>query len=204
MAEICEPPRYSALTFYLKLYRITEHPKTLQKLSKTIRQAKKLGSNSSLYSDTKKGKKILNKKNGKITKQTHAFRGAASSFNVEILNYFNLEVQLKDTESAIKSKLIVLLSELGGLRFVASLVLVFKKTESEDKTKYGTFYSNSEAEIIINESETDDVFQTVYTTVILNTQKSLRKGSGCIIGSVIDHIVSVSKYRIRPFKEKID
>ena len=81
---------------------------------------------------------------------------------------------------------------------------MFKKTESEDKTKYDTFYSNSEAEIIINESEIDDVFQSVCTTVILSKQKSLRKGSGCIINSVIDHIISVSKYRIRPFKERID
>ena len=83
---------------------------------------------------------------------------------------------------------------------MTSLILVFKKTESEDKTKYDTSYSNSEAEIIINESEIDDVFQSVYNTVILNTQKSLRKGSGC----VIDHIISVSRYRIRPFKERID
>ena len=35
---------------------ITEHPKTSHKLSKTIRQAEKVGSNSSLYSDTKKVK----------------------------------------------------------------------------------------------------------------------------------------------------
>ena len=35
---------------------ITEHPKTSHKLFKTIRQAKKVGSNSSLYSDTKKVK----------------------------------------------------------------------------------------------------------------------------------------------------
>ena len=33
---------------------ITEHPETSQKLSKTIRQAEKVGSNSSLYSDIKK------------------------------------------------------------------------------------------------------------------------------------------------------
>ena len=32
---------------------ITEHPKTSHKLSKTIRQAEKVGSNNSLYSDTK-------------------------------------------------------------------------------------------------------------------------------------------------------
>ena len=32
---------------------ITEHPKTLHKLPKTLRQTKKIASNSSLYSDTK-------------------------------------------------------------------------------------------------------------------------------------------------------
>ena len=32
---------------------ITEHPKTLHKLSKTIRKGEKVDSNSSLYSDTK-------------------------------------------------------------------------------------------------------------------------------------------------------
>ena len=36
----------------------TEHPKTSHKLSNTIRQAEKVGSNSSLYSDTKKKKKM--------------------------------------------------------------------------------------------------------------------------------------------------
>ena len=31
----------------------------------------------------------------KITKQKHAFRGFASTYNVEILNYFNPELNLK-------------------------------------------------------------------------------------------------------------
>ena len=75
-----------------------------------------------------------------------------SSCNVEILNSFNPELQLKQSESAIKSKLIDLLSELRWFKFVTTLVLVFKKMEIEDKTKYDTFYSNSTAEIIINES----------------------------------------------------
>ena len=47
----------------------------------------------------------MNQKNAKITKQTHAFKDYASSYNVEILNSFNPELQLKDTESAIKNKL---------------------------------------------------------------------------------------------------
>ena len=46
--------------------------------------------------------------------------------------------------------------QLKGFKFV---VLVFKKIESEDKTKYDIFHSNSKTEIIVNESDIDDVFQ---------------------------------------------
>ena len=51
----------------------------------------------------------------------------------------------------------------------------------------GTFYLNSKAELIIEESDIDDVFKSIYTTIILNIQKSLGKGSGWIIESVINH-----------------
>ena len=64
------------------------------------------------------------RKNVKITKQ-HAFEGFASFYNVEILNSFNPELLLKDTESAIKSKLVDLLSQLKGFKFVTTLVLKF-------------------------------------------------------------------------------
>ena len=50
-------------------------------------------------------------------------------------------------------------TQLKGFKSVTTLVLVFKKTESEDKTKYDNFYSSSKAEISINESDIDDVLQ---------------------------------------------
>ena len=112
---------------------------------------------------------------------------------VENLNSFNPELKLKDTESAIKSKLIELLTQLKGFKFVTTLVLVFKKIGSEDKTKNGNFYSSSKTEIIINESDIDDVFKSIYTKIITNIQKSLRKGSSWIIDAVIDHTISISK-----------
>ena len=113
----------------------------------------------------------MKKKNVKIIKRAHALKGYASSDNVEILNSFNPELQLKDTESAIKNKLIELLSESRGFRFMTTLVLVLKKIESEDKTKYDNFYSSSKAEIIINESYIENVFKSIYTTIIANIQK---------------------------------
>ena len=56
-----------------------------------------------------------------------------------------------------------------------TLVLVLQKIESKDKTKYDNFYSNSKAEIIINESDIENVFKSIYTTIISNIEKSSGK-----------------------------
>ena len=86
----------------------------------------------------------------KVTKRVHDFKDYVSSSNVEILNSFNPELQLKETESAIKIKLKKILFKLRGFTFVPVLGLVFKKIESEDKTKYDTFYSDSKAKTVDN------------------------------------------------------
>ena len=57
-----------------------------------------------------------------------------------------------------------------------TFALVFKKIESEDKTKYDIFYSISKPEIIINESRIDDVFKSIYSTIIKKNTKTFRKG----------------------------
>ena len=88
--------------------------------------------------------------NVKITKWAQAFKGYASRYNVEISIFFNPELQLKDTKSAMKIKRIELLTQLRGFKFVTTLVLVFKKIESKDKIKHDNYYSSSKAETITN------------------------------------------------------
>ena len=117
----------------------------------------------------------MNEKTVKITKQVHALKGYVSSYNVEISKSINPEQQLKDTESATERKLKQLLSELRGFKLVTTPALVLKNIESENKTKYDTFYSHSKAERIINESDIDDVFKSIYTTIISNIHKIFRK-----------------------------
>ena len=85
------------------------------------------------------------------------------------------------------------MTQLKGFKFVTTLVLVFKKIESEGKTKYDNFYSSSKAEIIINESDISNVFKSLYTATT-NIQKSLGKDSGWLIDLVTDHTISISKY----------
>ena len=81
------------------------------------------------------------------------------------MNSFNFEL----AESAIKNKLADLLSGLKDFKFVITLVLELKTIQSDDKSIYNTFYSNSKAETIIN----DDVFESIYTTIISNIQKNI-------------------------------
>ena len=142
--------------------------KITHKLSRT-QKISQVGSNNSLYCEIKKK---LNKKKAKITKPALAFKGYTSSSNVKILNFFNLELQLKGTESAIKNKIKKILTELKGFKFVTTLVLKFKKIENNDKTKHDTFYSNQKQLLMKLKF---DVFKSVYTTIVSKHVKLFRK-----------------------------
>ena len=63
---------------------------------------------------------------------------------LEFLTFFDPGLNIKDTESAIKNNLKKLLSKLREFKFVATLVLVLKKTESENKIKYDKSIKNSQ------------------------------------------------------------
>ena len=108
------------------------------------------------------------KKNAKIAKQSHAYKGFASSYNINILISFSAELQIKDTESAVRSKVIDLLSELREFKFVSTLVIELKKIASNNVTKYITFYS----ETVINESNIDHVFHQ-YVLRLYQTYKNI-------------------------------
>ena len=76
---------------------------------------------------------------------------------------------------------------------MTALILEFKKIQSNDKTLYRTFYSKSKADTIVNEGCINDVFESIYSTIILNIQKFLRQDSGWITDSVMDHNINISK-----------
>ena len=55
---------------------------------------------------------------------------------------------------------------------------------------------NSKAETIINESNTEDVFEFILSMVISNTQKSLAKGSSWTNYSVVNYNINIAKYQL--------
>ena len=73
-----------------------------------------------------------------------------------------LSYNLKQLNLQLK-KLIELLTQLKDFEFVTTVNLVYKKIESEDKRKYDNFHSSSKAETIINKSDINDMFQSIYT-----------------------------------------
>ena len=74
----------------------------------------------------------------------------------------------------------------------------------------------SKAETITNEIDVDNVFESICSTIISDIQKSLGKGFGWIIDTVVDHTINISKYkplsgssyptteRIRPSEKRFD
>ena len=93
-------------------------------------------------------------KDVKILKRSRTLKGYGSTYNVEILN---LDQQLIDTESEIRNKLNDLLAKLKGLKFAAKLVLEFKKLENDGKNNIAP---------LINESNIDDVFESIYSAIL--------------------------------------
>ena len=81
-----------------------------------------------------KQKKII-----KNNKTSIFFKGYATTDNVEILNSFNHDLQIKDSDSAVRRRSMVFLTQLKCFKFVITIVLVFQKIESEYKTKHYNF-----------------------------------------------------------------
>ena len=78
---------------------------------------------------------------------------------------FNPELQLKNTEFAIKNKPKNLKNELRRLKFVITLGL------NDDKTKYINFYANPKAETINYSSDIYNIFEPMHITIVTKIQK---------------------------------
>ena len=77
----------------------------------------------------------------------------------------------------MKNKLINLFSELKGFKFVATLVSEYKRQKVMIKQNMIPFIQ-TQAEAVINKSDIDDVFESIYSTIKSNIQISLGNDSG--------------------------
>ena len=86
--------------------------------------------------------------NTKTTKWSHFYKGYASTYNVSILNSFNPELQLQNSESVIENNIFLWTTRFIDwierlkfeFKFGITLVLELKSIESDNETKYSTFH----------------------------------------------------------------
>ena len=61
---------------------------------------------------------------------------------------------------------------------------------------YSTFYSDSKSDMLINSTDIDDTFESVYGTIISKIQQPLEKGSNWVIDSMIDR--NIDRLKCKP------
>ena len=83
-----------------------------------------------------------------------------------------------------------LLPEFRGFKFLATLVIVFKRKGSEHKRKYDNFFHTQKQKQL---SMKATVIICLNQSILNLYQKSLGKSLGWNIDSVIDHTISISK-----------
>ena len=89
-------------------------------------------------------------------------------------------------EFANRTKLTDVRTNLIKFKLVKTLVIEFNNSIKQ--------YSSSKDYSVINESGIDDLFESIYTTIVLNKQKYLGKDSGCINDSAVSQLTNISKY----------
>ena len=84
---------------------------------------------------------------------------------------------------------------MKGFKLVRTLVIELRLlTVMMPQNSLITQYSNSKDYLTTNENKIDDVFESIYTTIVLNKQKYLGKSLGWIIDSVFSHLTNISKF----------
>ena len=127
-------------------------------------------------------------------KQTHAYIYYGSTCSNEISNYFNAEIQPKDTESTINNELVDLLAQLKGFKFVASLVLELKKKKMKKSIAH-FIQPNMLKQLLVGVKLMICLIPSI--SWLYQTSKNvLVKGLvGFWIGdSIIDHTINIWKY----------
>ena len=82
-------------------------------------------------------------------------------YNIEILNLFDPELQLINTEIMIKNKLNKLLNELKKFKVQVILVLKYKK-----RNDHKTFHSS--AKLIASDLDIDETFKSMHQSIMTN------------------------------------
>ena len=130
-----------------------------------------------------------------IIKQTdNALKGFTKSYEISIKSDQDPLAQMQNTRKAIEHRLITLLNEMKGLKYVETLKVTFEKI-SYDVLVEKTAYFNSTSQTIINNTEINEALQMSKQNLLNQISQWISEGSGWTIQSVDSHYLNIVKYK---------
>ena len=101
---------------------------------------------------------------------------------------------MQNTRKAIEHRVITLLNEMKGLKYVETLKVTFSKM-SGGEIVIKTAYFNSKVQTIINHTEINEALQMSKQNILNQISQWISEGSGWTIQSVDSHYLNIVKYK---------
>ena len=123
-----------------------------------------------------------------------ALKGYTKSFEISIKNNKDPLIQMQNTRKAIEQRVMTLLNEMKGLKYVETLKVTFNKI-SDGEIVEKPAYFNSTPQTIINQMEISDSLQSTKQLIMNKIAQWISEGSGWTVQSVDSHYLNIVKYK---------
>ena len=130
----------------------------------------------------------------KIEQTDKALKGYTKSYTISIKNNKDPLAQMQNTRKAIEHRVITLLNEMKGLKYVETLKVTFSKMSGDEIVKKSAYF-NSTPQTIINQMEIADSLQSSKQQILNKIAQWISEGSGWTIQSVDNHYLNIVKYK---------
>ena len=130
----------------------------------------------------------------KIEQTDKALKGYTKAYEISIKNNKDPLAQMQNTRNAIEHRVITLLNEMKGLKYVETLKVTFSKM-SDGETVIKNAYFNSTPQTIINQIEINEALQMSKQNILNLISQWISEGSGWTIQSVDSHYLNIVKYK---------
>ena len=101
---------------------------------------------------------------------------------------------MQNTRKAIEHRVITLLNEMKGLKYVETLKVTFEKISADEIVEKSAYF-NSTPQTIINQMEIADSLQSSKQQILNKIAQWISEGSGWTIKSVDSHYLNIVKYK---------
>ena len=129
-----------------------------------------------------------------IQQNDKVLKGYTKSFEIGIKNNKDPLAQMQNTRKAIEQRVITLLNEMKGLKYVETLKVTFNKI-SDGEIVEKPAYFNSKSQTIINNTEINEALQMSKQNILNKISQWISEGSGWTVQSVDSHYLNIVKYK---------